>query len=126
MLEKEEEDIKKSKEMIKNELENNSEYIEAQEQLRKAMQRRKQIKDRILGNTTYVQLMMDMKETEEEISTLKEVLNTELIELFGKTKSDEFTDANGETRKFKLSAKLYPKGSNKFENINENEKENLR
>lgn len=111
MLEKEENEIHKAKEMIKSELDNNAEYKQALEECKSANLKKKKIKESILSQTTYVQLQMDMKEATEEIKTLQDILSVELLQHYQKTNSDEVIDANGEPRKFKISVKVLPKKS---------------
>jgi len=109
VLEKCEQDIKNAKELLKGELENSLEYQEAVEVAKEANNKKKQIKDEILGQGPNQKILEDIKGTTEEIATLKEILSAELMQLYDENKADSITDANGEVRKFKVEAKILPK-----------------
>lgn len=109
ILEKHEEEIKNAKELLKGELENSPEYQEAIEEAKASQDKKKRIKDEILGRGPNLKLVQTIKENSEEISTLKEILSAELIQVFQENNTDIFTDADGGVRKFKLTGKLLPK-----------------
>jgi len=109
LLEKYEEEVRNAKEMLDGELDNSVEYLEAVEEAKAVAQKKKQIKDEVLGSGPNQKLLADIKTNAEEISTLKEILSVELMQIFQENKTDEFHDANGEPRKFKVSVKLLPK-----------------
>ncbi|MFA4996348.1 MAG: hypothetical protein WC536_04380 [Patescibacteria group bacterium] len=109
LLEKYEEEVRNAKEMLDGELDNSVEYLEAVEEAKAVTQKKKQIKDEVLGSGPNQKLLADIKANTEEIATLKEILSVELMQIFQENKTDEFHDANGEPRKFKVSVKLLPK-----------------
>ncbi len=111
-LEKLQEEVKISKEMLKGELENDLAYLEAAEETKAAGQKKKQIKDEILGKGPNQEVLANIKNNMEEMSTLKEILSAELMQFYQESQTDEIAN-----RKFVVSAKLLPKKSN-FENRN--------
>lgn len=112
ILEKHETDIKNARELLKGELENSLEYQEAAEAAKELNNKKKQIKDEILGKGPNQKILEDIKGSTEEIATLKEILSAELMQIYEEEKIDSITDANGDVRKFKVLAKILPrKGS---------------
>lgn len=105
-LEKFKEEIRIAQEMLKGELENDDSFQEATEAAKEATAAKKRIKDEILSKGPNAKIVDDIKYNREEISTLREVLSAELIDLYSKSGSDEVAN-----RKFVVSAKLLPKNS---------------
>jgi hypothetical protein len=103
-LEKLEEEVRVGREMLKSELENELSYLETVEEVKAAVAKRKQIKDALLATGSPAKMVADIKENLEEISTLKEILSAELMELYQESNSDEVAG-----RKFKVSVRLLPK-----------------
>jgi len=103
-LEKLQEEVKISREMLKGELENEPEFVEASDEAKAVTQKRKQIKFEILARGPNQQILATIKENQEEINTTKEILSAELMEYYEESKTDEFAD-----RKFKVEATLLPK-----------------
>jgi hypothetical protein len=103
-LEKLEEEVRVGREMLKSELENELSYLETVEEVKAAVAKRKQIKDVLLATGSPAKMVADVKENLEEISTLKEILSAELMELYQESNSDEIAG-----RKFKVSVRLLPK-----------------
>jgi len=103
-LEKIEQEVKTSKEMLNGELENEEEYVQATEETKAAVTKRKQIKDQILARGGNQKILIGIKENQEEIQTLKEILSAELMEFYQKNQTDEVGD-----RKFKVSVRLLPR-----------------
>lgn len=112
-LEKFEEEAKIIKEMLKGELENEESYLQAAEKVKEAVKERKQIKDQILALGSNQEAMANIKNLQEEVSTLREILSAELTELFQENDTDIITDEFGTARKFKVMAKLLPKKGEK-------------
>ena len=108
-LEKLQEENRISREMLKGELENELAYLEAAEEVKAAAQKRKVIKEEILNKGANQEVVANIKNNQEEIKTLRDILSAELAELYSEQKVDEIADASGETRKFKLLVKLLPK-----------------
>lgn len=109
MLEKMSKEVKDAREMLKEELESDSSYIQAMEDYDEANSRKKLVKDEILRRGPNLKLSEDIKANTEEIKTLKEILSAELTQVWGESQKDEITDQNGEIRKFQVGAKLLPK-----------------
>jgi len=112
ILEKMTKEIKDAKEMLKEELENDPVYVEAQEDYDEANAKKKLVKEEILRRGPNLKLSEDIKANSDEIKTLKEILSAELTQVWGESQSDEITDHNGEVRKFQVGAKLLPKKGN--------------
>lgn len=105
-LEKLKEEVKISKEMLKGELENDLSYLETVEEVKAAVQKRKQIKDELLGKGPNQEVVANIKNNLEEIATLNEILSAELMQVYQENQTDEVAN-----RKFKITAKLMPKKS---------------
>lgn len=99
-----------AREALKNELENDTDYLAACEELKAAQDKRKRVKEAILAKTETQKLISDIKENNEELGTIEEILSAELAEYCAQKKVDEITDKDGEARKIKIIAKLLPKG----------------
>ncbi|MEK7096490.1 MAG: hypothetical protein AAB881_00865 [Patescibacteria group bacterium] len=108
-LEKLQEEVRACREMLKSELESSPEYMTAFEESKEANQKKKQIKDNIVSTGPNQKLTLEMRENLEEISTIKEILNAELLREWEKNQTDEVPDPAGGTRKFVLTVKLLPK-----------------
>lgn len=106
-LEKIREEVRIAKEMLKGELENELTYLEVAEEVKAAVQKRKQIKDEILSKGPNQEVVASIKSNTEEMATLNEILSAELMQLYQEKQTDEIAD-----RKFKVSAKLMPKKTN--------------
>jgi hypothetical protein len=96
-------EIKKTKEMIDNILENSDIYKEAVKKAKETANQKKQAKETILEQPENDKLVWKIKENQEEIKIQKEILVQELIEYYQKTKSNEIKDLNGEIVKFQMS-----------------------
>lgn len=103
-------EIKNAKEILKGELENEEIYREAVEEYNEANSKKKRIKEEILGKGSNQKLVAEIKDNQEELATLKDILSAELMEVYKESNSDEFTDMNGQVRKFMFQVKLLPKG----------------
>jgi hypothetical protein len=108
-IEKLEEENKISKEMLKAELENDESYVQVSNTVKEANKKKKSVKETILLQEDNKKIVEDIKENTEEISTLKEILSTELIDLYQKQKVEEIPDPTGFPRKFKVLVRLLPK-----------------
>ena len=106
---------RETREMLKSELENDENYRQALETADQASREKKRIKEEIENAGSNKQLVETIKENNEELSTLKEILSAELAQVYVESKSDQITDADGDVRKFKISATLMSKRGN-YEN----------
>jgi len=104
---------KVARDALKNELENDTDYLAACEELKAAKDKVKRIKDALWAKTETQKLISDIKENREELTTIEEILSVELAEYCNEKKVDEITDKDGEVRKIKIIAKLLPK--NKYD-----------
>jgi hypothetical protein len=102
-----EEENRKAKELIKDQLENDETYQESLLKAKEILKEKKRLKDTILAESR--DIIEDVKANNEEISTLKEILSTELMEYHSEKKTDEIKDDKGEVRKFKIIVRLEPK-----------------
>jgi hypothetical protein len=109
MIDDLEEENKKSKELLKGALDNDSEYAIAAREAKEALSRRRRIKERIMEEPDNKKVSEDIKANKEEIETLREILSTELVEYYAKEKTDQIEDSSGAQRKFKLIVKFLPK-----------------
>ena len=109
ILEKYEEENRQAREMINSELESDDAYRQAVEEVKEIGKKKKLIKQEIMARDNNVQLGYTIKQNNEEISAIKEILSVELVQYYTKNQTDKFTDASGETRLFKLNVKLLPK-----------------
>jgi len=103
---------RETREMLKAELENDDRYREAVEKVDEVSKEKKRIKAEIEATGSNKQLVETIKENGEELATLKEILSAELAQVYVEKKSDEITDADGDIRKFKISAQLMSKRGN--------------
>lgn len=107
-IEKLEAENKISKEMLKAELENDPDYMDAHDTVKAATTRKKAAKERVMSVASNAEIGDKIKENQEEIATQKEILAAELIDHYKKHNTDEIPDATGHIRRFKVSATLLP------------------
>lgn len=100
---------KVAREALKNEMENNTAYLEACEEVKAATEKRKRIKSEILAQDETQKILIDINENKVELETLEEILSAELVEYHQENKTDEIEDAEGEKRQIKIVAKVMPK-----------------
>ena len=120
-MERCQENIKNSREMLRGELENDSAYIEAVEEAKAVAQKRKRIKEEISNRGSNKKLLLEIDENQEELETLQDILSAELTEYYVENKSDEIQDSEGEPRKFKLIGKLVPKKGHSTKKFGQND-----
>lgn len=114
LLEKYKEENRIARETLKAALEDSPDYEAAASEAKAAAQKKKQIKDQLWSTPDNQALLQKIKENQEEIATLEEILNTELMDFYQRENVDEIPDESGEPRKFKVSVKLLPKGNNRY------------
>lgn len=98
-----------AQEALKDELENDPGYLEACEELKTALEKRKRVRAEILAKTETQKLISDIKENKAELTTLEDILSAELMEYYQEKETDEIEDEDGQPRRFKILAKLLPK-----------------
>jgi len=106
IIDKLSDDIKKAKEMLHGALDNDAVYQQAAEEAKVSASKKKQARDEVYNLSEHKQIVQQMKDTNEEIATLKEMLAEELIEYRHESKTESIQDRDGQTRYFKLSCKL--------------------
>ena len=102
-----EEENRRAKELIKDQLENDESFQESNQKSREALKEKRRIKDTVLAESQ--NLIEDVRANNEEISTLKEILSAELVDYYQQKKTDEIADKTGEKRKFKIIVRLIPR-----------------
>jgi len=110
MIRKLEEEIKIAKETLKQSLEDDQSYVAANTTAKEAANKKKVIKDQIWNQDSNRALLEDVKVNTEEIATLQEILNAELIDYARANNTDEIQDESGNTIKFKMFVKLQRPG----------------
>jgi len=98
-----------AREALKNELENNTEYLAVCEELEAVADKKKRIKEAIWARVETQKIILEIKDNNEELSTLEEILSAELTEYYTEKRVHEIQDADGVERTFKLVAKIQPK-----------------
>ncbi len=114
LLERLEQEVKVAKQALKSELESDERYVEENLQAKEAMARKKKAKDDVLSRESCQKLLGDIKANNEEITILREILATELMDIYQERKTNEIEDAQGDLRKFILSVKILPKHVKSF------------
>jgi len=105
-LEKNQTEIKVAKDAIKQQLENDLEYVQARDEAKKATQKKKQIREGILQLPENQKFVQEIKNNTQDLSVLKDILSAELMDFYQKSNKEEFTDDQGRVRKFKIQAVL--------------------
>lgn len=111
-IEKLQRENRELKEIMKGELENDQRFVEAFEEAKEASTKKKRLKEEIENGGSNKEMLATIKDNNEELSTLKEILSAELMQIYTEQKSDQISDAEGNVRKFKVSAKILGKNSN--------------
>ncbi len=109
-LEKNQAEIKAAKDAIKQQLENDLEYVQAQDEAKTANLKKKAIKDQLLSMPENQTLTETIKNNQLDLSVLKDILSAELLDFYQKSNKEEFLDAEGKIRKFKIGATLLKNG----------------
>ena len=112
MIDDLDEENKKSKELLKSALDNDTEYEQVAREAKEVLSKRRRIKEKIMEEPGNKKVSEDIKANKEEIETLQEILSAELVEYYTKNKTDQIEDSSGVQRKFKLVVKFLPKNSN--------------
>lgn len=111
MIQKLQEEIKIAKGALKQVLEDDSAYKTVAEEAKQAASKKKQIKDQIWGSQANRALLEDIKVNTEEITTLQDILNQELVDYYhANGGKQEIEDESGNPIKFKVIVKLFPQG----------------
>lgn len=108
MIEDLEKENRTLKEMLESELDSDETYKNAHKTAKEAISARRQVKERIFGKPECERTISDVKANNEEISTLKEIIATELTEYYEKNKTNKILGPDGQERKFKISVRFVP------------------
>lgn len=106
VIDKLQEEIKVAKNMLKDALDNDAAYTEAAEEAKVAASKKKQLRDEVYNLPEHAKAVQEIKDTSEEVSTLKEILSEELIEYRQQHHTESIKANDGQMRYFKLSVKL--------------------
>lgn len=93
------------KSVVDNDVQMNEVEEKAQEAVKAIKERQAQLRDLPQIKTLKIQ----MKETSDEIKDIQETLNEHLVSLYKLTGTQEFQTLAGETRSFKLMARILPR-----------------
>jgi len=110
MILKFQEENKIAKDTLKQALDEDEPYHQANQELKEIAAKKKVLKDQIWAQPANKALLEDIKVNNDEVKTLQDILNHELLDFYQKNGSFEIEDALGNPIKFKLIAKLFPKG----------------
>ncbi len=110
MIQKFQDESRIAKDTLKQTLEDDPSYREAQLAAKETASKKKQIKDQIWAQPGNKALLEDIKVNNEEIATLQTILNSELADYYFKNGKEEIEDESGTPIRFKLIAKLLPRG----------------
>ncbi len=109
LIQKYKEEIKIAKVTLKQALEEDEVYVQLDKEAKEANLKKKQIKDQIWGRPEFRKIRDDILSNNEEIATLQEILNEELMEYYQENESGELIGEDGQPIKFKMIAKLLSK-----------------
>lgn len=108
MIEELEAENRTLKDLLKSELENSESYQSTLSKAKEAIAARRQAKERVMASEGCESTVCDIRENNEEINTLREILSTELTEYYEKNKTDKIVGHDGQERKFKIIVRLSP------------------
>lgn len=105
-IEEEKEKVTTLKDMLKNALENDIPYQEAAAEQKDWSAKVKQAKEAAFAAASGDEIQEQISEINEKIKSLNELLSYELVQYYEEYKTNEFTDNEGNTRRFKVGASL--------------------
>lgn len=105
-IESEKEKATTLKDMLKNALENDIPYQEAAAEQKDWSTKAKQAKEAAYAAANGDEIQEQISEINEKIKSLQELLSYELVQYYQEYKTNEFTDAEGHTRRFKVGATM--------------------
>ena len=111
-IEKLKKEVKVAKDVVKQQLENDLEFVQARDEAKKANQKKKQVKDMIMNLPENQKLAEEIKNNTQDLSVLNDILSAELFDFYQKSQKEEFVDEDGKVRKFKIQAVLISDKSN--------------
>jgi hypothetical protein len=105
-IEAEKEKATTLKDMLKNALENDIPYQEAAAEQKDWGAKAKKAKEDAYAAANGDEIQEEISEINEKIKSMQELLSYELVQYYEEYKTNEFTDLNGNTRRFKVGASL--------------------
>jgi hypothetical protein len=105
-IEDEKEKVTTLKDMLKNALENDIPYQEAAAEQKDWSTKAKQAKEAAYAAANGDEVQEQISEINEKIKSLQELLSYELVQYYQEYKTNEFTDLEGNTRRFKVGATM--------------------
>lgn len=105
-IESEKEQVQTIKQMLKDALESDIPYQEAAAEQQDWSAKAKKAKEAAYGAANGDELLEKIAEHNEKIKSLIELLSFELIQYYEENKTNEFEDANGNIRRFKVGATI--------------------
>lgn len=105
-IETEKERVTTLKDMLKNALENDIPYQEAAAEQKDWSAKAKQAKEAAFAAANGDEIQEQIAEINEKIKSLQELLSYELVQYYQEFRTNEFTDAEGNTRRFKVGATM--------------------
>lgn len=106
LIQKYKEEIKIAKEALKQALEDDESYVTLDKEAKEANLKKKQAKDLVWNIPANRKLRDDILANTEEINTLQEILNEELMQYYQEHNTDEIIGEDGQPIKFKVVVKL--------------------
>lgn len=98
-----------SQEMLKSELECDSEYLDAVAKAKEINTKKKNLKEAIFEKGSNKELVEKIKSNKEEIAVNKDILAHDLAKFYITNNANEIQDNSGDNRKFKINITLSPK-----------------
>lgn len=105
-IEAEKEQVNTLKEMLKDSLENDIPYQEAYAEQKDWAAKAKKAKEAAYAAANADKIQEKIAEHNEKIKSLNELLSYDLLQFYQENNTNEFEDANGNVRKFKVAANL--------------------
>lgn len=107
-LEKAQEQMRIIKVTLDDALKEDDKFQEIDAQLRDLTMQKKRVRDEVLSQQTYQEVMAKLKDIKEEIADTTDILNHELLEWRQTHNTEEIIGSDGTTRKLKVSIRLQP------------------
>ena len=105
-IETEKEQVQTLKQMLKDSLESDIPYQEAAAEQKDWAAKAKKAKEDAFAAANADEIQEKIAEHNEKIKSLNELFSYELIQYYEENKTNEFEDANGNIRRFKVGASL--------------------
>jgi hypothetical protein len=105
-IEEEKEKVSTMKDMLKNALESDIPYQEAAAEQKDWSTKTKQAKEAAYAAANGDEIQDEIAEVNEKIKSLNELLSYELVQYYQEYKTNEFTDLEGNTRRFKIGGTM--------------------